>query len=187
MADETVFYILGGALVVLALVVSSIGVRGKSSFPSSRGAMAGGLSIVGALVIATGAYAVQSAREEQQHREDEQAEEEAHATEEAEQDGAGDAGGTEELAVSSPEDGSLAYEPPALQSAPATITLAYDNPSPVIHNINLEVEGETIAESEDVTGAATEITAELAPGEYLYYCSIPGHRDGGMEGVLNVE
>ena len=40
-------------------------------------------------------------------------------------------GAAEELAVSSPEDGSLSYEPPALQSAPATITLAYDNPSPV--------------------------------------------------------
>ena len=193
MSVETAFYVLGGALVVIALVVSYIGVRGKSSFPAGRGAMVAGLAVVSVVVIGTASFAVALAREEQQHREDEQAEEEAHAEEEGATEGgqppgaAPTGGATEELAVSSPEDGSLAYEPPALQSAPATITLAYDNPSPVIHNINLEVEGETIAESEDVTDAATEITGELAPGEYLYYCSIPGHREGGMEGVLTVE
>jgi plastocyanin len=211
MSVETTFYVLGGALVVLALVVSYIGVRGKGSFPSSRGAMVGGLAVVAVVVIGTASFAVALAREEKEHRDHEQAEEEAHA-EEDERGSAADAGAapaaqekegtseggqppgaaptggaSEELAVSSPEDGSFVYEPPALQSAPATVTLAYDNPSPLVHNINLEVEGETIAESEDVAEGSTEVTAELAPGEYLYYCSIPGHREGGMEGVLTVE
>ena len=32
-----------------------------------------------------------------------------------------------------------------------------------------------------------EATAELVPGEYIYFCTIPGHREGGMEGTLTVD
>ena len=58
----------------------------------------------------------------------------------------------------------------------------------VTHNIYLQDAEETVvAESEDVAGGAVEISAELPPGEYFYYCNIPGHREGGMEGTLTVQ
>ena len=90
--------------------------------------------------------------------------------------------------MTSPEDGSLEFEPPRLAAEAGTITLAYDNPSPITHNIFLQDTEETvIAESESIAEGEVEISAELPPGEYFYYCDIPGHRDGGMEGTLTVQ
>jgi uncharacterized cupredoxin-like copper-binding protein len=46
------------------------------------------------------------------------------------------------------------------------------------------IEGES---SETVTGANTEVTLDLEPGEYTFYCPVGNHRAGGMEGTLTVE
>jgi uncharacterized cupredoxin-like copper-binding protein len=31
-----------------------------------------------------------------------------------------------------------------------------------------------------------KLTLKLKPGRYVFYCSVPGHRQAGMEGTLNV-
>ena len=36
-------------------------------------------------------------------------------------------------------------------------------------------------------GGISEIDADLQAGEYTFFCSVPGHREGGMEGKLTVE
>ncbi len=33
----------------------------------------------------------------------------------------------------------------------------------------------------------TSVSAELAPGTYTFYCTVPGHREAGMEGTLTVK
>ena len=179
MDSQEIFYIGGGLLVVGALLVSFIGIRGKDSFPPSRGVMSAGIAVFLLLVAGTAAYAVASAREEQDHREEEQAHEEAEAAEEvAATEGEAPAEGAPPpqgkpaggpattLDVASPEDGSLVFDPTRLAAEAGTITLAYDNPSPVPHNIFLQDAEETVvAQSEDVTGGAVEISADLPPGE----------------------
>ncbi|MGH8906498.1 MAG: plastocyanin/azurin family copper-binding protein [Egibacteraceae bacterium] len=75
--------------------------------------------------------------------------------------------------------------------APATatageVTIALDNQSGLPHNVTIEgVQGDQpIVEAVN----AVEVgTVELEPRTYTYYCSIAGHREGGMEGQLTVQ
>ena len=36
-------------------------------------------------------------------------------------------------------------------------------------------------------GAVSKVNADVKAGEYTFYCSVPGHREGGMEGKLTVK
>jgi plastocyanin len=61
------------------------------------------------------------------------------------------------------------------------------NPSSLSHNVSLEgqgvdQEGETVGQ-----GGTSRVSVTLKPGTYTYYCSVPGHRQGGMEGTLTVK
>jgi hypothetical protein len=56
--SKTPFYIAGGVLVLFALLISAIGVRGAETFPSSKGARTAVCALAALLVAATMATAV---------------------------------------------------------------------------------------------------------------------------------
>lgn len=90
--DETLFYVVGGALVVLALLASFAGMR-SDAFPSGR-TLGGLLAVFAVLVVATASGAVMLARAEQEHRREElshEAEEAAHEEEIANEEAASQA------------------------------------------------------------------------------------------------
>jgi plastocyanin len=58
------------------------------------------------------------------------------------------------------------------------------NESGVEHD--LRIEGSEIA-TPIVTSGVAEGEGEIAAGEYEFFCSVPGHREGGMVGTLTVE
>jgi plastocyanin len=195
--NETLFYVFGIALVISALGVSAVGLR-IERFPPSRAVLAGVVVYFAALVGVTATFAVLNARDEEEAREAEQAEaaasepaggEEATTTPATTTTTTTQAapGGGETLELSSPADGGLSFEPSELSAEAGTVTIDYDNPSPVDHSIAIESGGQTLDESETGTNTTLTATADLEPGEYVYYCSVPGHREGGMEGTLTVQ
>jgi plastocyanin len=182
--EQTLFYVVGIVLVLLAVATSALGLRDRS-FPGSRGPFAAAFALFLLLVAATTTAAVISARDEQEHRESEEA---AEAAEEAEAGEEAAAGGGSTLELSAPEDGSLAFDPSSLQAQAGEVTIEFTNPAAIEHDVYIEQDGEDLAESDLIAdGEASTASAELDPGEYIYYCSVPGHREGGMEGTLTVE
>jgi plastocyanin len=98
----------------------------------------------------------------------------------------GGGGGGQTLTVTADEGGSLEWAPTQLNATAGSVTIELDNPSSTPHNV--EVEGGGVEEvSDTITESTASVTVDLQPGEYIYYCNVPGHQDAGMEGTLTVK
>jgi uncharacterized cupredoxin-like copper-binding protein len=91
------------------------------------------------------------------------------------------------LSIPVNEQGGLAYQFAAAEAPAGNVTVESKNPESIDHNI--AVEGDGVDEKGPVVkgGAVSKVTVDLQPGEYTFYCSVPGHREGGMEGKLTVK
>jgi mono/diheme cytochrome c family protein len=113
--NDTVFYILGLALVALALIASFAGLRFEK-FPATRPLLIGGIAIFALLVLGTATFAWRNAEDEQTQHEAELAE----ATEQSEAAGnAAEAGEEEgsEAAATETTTGTAATQASAEQGA----------------------------------------------------------------------
>jgi plastocyanin len=212
MSNETLFFVCGIALAVSAVVVSFIGLRVKS-FPGKAGPF---VALVFAVLIgATTTFAVLHAKDEDKakaaelSKADEEVEEEESSpveekskaapkpeTQQAPKDenkvapapkseaAAKGPGATLQLAASETD---LAFDKTSLTSKPGKVTIDFDNPAALEHNVAIEQNGKQIAISETLAKGKTSVSADLAPGTYTYLCTIPGHAEAGMEGTLTVK
>jgi plastocyanin len=95
-------------------------------------------------------------------------------------------GGGGELTLTADPGGELSWEPGTLSAPAGSVAITLVNESDVPHAV--EVEGNGVEEeSETITGSQTELTVDLEPGEYTYYCPVGNHRAAGMEGTLTVQ
>jgi plastocyanin len=205
MSNETLFYICGIALAVSAVSMSLIGLRVKS-FPGR----AFPVVVLWFVLLVGGAttFAVLHAKDEEKAKaaELEQAgreieKEESGAPKEggaAEKEGAGAApkpkgkpeggakgpGGTLQLAASPTQ---LAFDKKSLASKPGKVTIDFENPAALQHDVAIEKEGKIVAVSALIGEGKTSISANLAPGSYTFLCTVPGHAEAGMEGTLTVK
>jgi nitrite reductase (NO-forming) len=68
-----------------------------------------------------------------------------------------------------------------------TIILTVVNGDPVLHDLVIDEFGVTTGE---LTTADQTVVLEFVvdqPGQFTYYCSVPGHKEIGMKGILRVE
>ena len=81
----------------------------------------------------------------------------------------------------------LSYKFAGAEAPAGKITIESVNEQSTDHNI--AVEGDGVDEKGPVVkdGGTSKIDVDLKPGEYTFYCSVPGHREGGMEGKLTVK
>lgn len=200
---ETLFYVCGIAAAVSAVVVSFIGLKVKS-FPGK----AFPIVVLWFAILIGGAatFSVLHAKDEEEHKaaEFEKAGEEfeAEGADEAAEDAGGgekaggEGGGAAEAAVQGPggtlriaaDPTDIAYDKASLASKPGKVTIDLSNPSAISHDIAIEDDaGKEIAGSELIAEGDTEVTAELAAGTYTFFCTVPGHREAGMEGPLDVK
>jgi uncharacterized cupredoxin-like copper-binding protein len=97
----------------------------------------------------------------------------------------------------------LAFEPARIEAAPGEVLeLRLVNRGALVHDLTIDeapvefavVEsggraGGTRADLHFALDARRSMAVQVRvaePGEYLFYCSVPGHRQSGMEGILSV-
>jgi plastocyanin len=169
------FHVVGALFAAWAVAVAVLGIT-REGFPRRRaeGIAAGAVSVLLALgAIGTAIYT--SATEEE--------EEGAEAKEPAAEKAPGGGRGLELEADAS----ALKFDRDSLEAAAGRVTISMRNPSAAQHDVSIE--GGGVDEKGKVVGrgGTSTVTADLKPGEYTFYCSVPGHRQGGMEGKLTVE
>jgi len=83
--------------------------------------------------------------------------------------------------------GATLYQFGSAEAQPGAVTFNSVNESATPHDIALE--GNGVNEKGDVVqdGGTSTFEADLQPGEYTFFCTVPGHREGGMEGTLTVK
>jgi uncharacterized cupredoxin-like copper-binding protein len=91
------------------------------------------------------------------------------------------------LEIPADPSGGLAYTFGAAEAPAGALEIDSPNESSIPHNI--AVDGNGVDEKGPVVknGAVSTVSVDLEPGEYAFYCSVPGHRQGGMEGKLTVK
>jgi plastocyanin len=92
-----------------------------------------------------------------------------------------------ELDIPADPNGSLAYQFANAEGQPGQVTIKSVNKASIDHDISLE--GNGVDEHGKIVkdGGTSQIQVTLKPGKYTFYCSVPGHREGGMEGTLTVK
>lgn len=116
----------------------------------------------------------------------------AESTEEAGGEGGGGGeeagGGGATVEFETPSGGQLAYTASEASTSAGKVTIDFNNVQPIPHDVAIEdSSGKTLGQTETISESSSSTTINLKPGEYTFYCSVPGHREAGMEGTLTVK
>jgi plastocyanin len=134
----------------------------------------------------TGAAGVAQEAEEKAEEAGEEVEGKAEEVEKEAEGGSAGSGGTVE--VEADPSGNLAFTSDNITAKAGKDTINFTNSSPVPHDVHIEdSSGKEIGGTEIVSEGADSAEVELKPGTYTYFCSVPGHRQAGMEGTLTVK
>jgi plastocyanin len=187
-ADFTAFHVVGIIFACWAVLVTVLGIT-RPDFPGPAERVVEVISVL--LAVSTVGLAIGTAKSEKK-------EEAEAATAKAKANpkpspSAGAAAptptqkGASQLKLTADPTGNLKFNTDALSAKAGTVRITLTNPAPVEHNVTLQTPqgvkgGPTVGK-----GGTSTVTAPLKAGTYTYYCSVPGHREAGMQGTLTVK
>jgi plastocyanin len=96
---------------------------------------------------------------------------------------AGGGGATVQIKTAS----GISYDSTSVEASSGEVTIEYTNDSGLQHNVTLEGSGVDGEATDTITEGSADLTVNLEPGEYTFYCSVDSHRGQGMEGTLVVK
>lgn len=112
----------------------------------------------------------------------------AKESEKSESEEGSSGGGGASVEIEANPEGNLEYATKSATAEAGKVTVDFKNESPVPHDVAIESEGgETVGKTELVAEGSDSTTVTLKPGTYHYFCTVPGHRQAGMEGTLTVK
>jgi plastocyanin len=97
-------------------------------------------------------------------------------------------GGSSTLAFEADPNGELAYTSTSESAKAGKVTVEFKNPQALTHDVAIEdSSGKEVGATELIADGSDSTTVDLKPGTYTYFCTVPGHREAGMEGTLTVK
>jgi plastocyanin len=99
----------------------------------------------------------------------------------------GGGGGGQTLQLAADPGGALKFDQTSLEASAGKVTIDFTNDSSLSHNVTIDGPGVEDEGTDTIKGSTANITLDLKPGKYTFYCSVDGHRAAGMEGTLVVK
>jgi plastocyanin len=160
------FYVSGGVLACGAVALAAFGIT-HPDFPGSDGRARLVMAATALLVVATMTTGVVTAGRE---------------TAEA----GAPAASTHTLRIAADPSGRLAFDRRQAAVDAGRVRIDFTNRAPVAHDVTIARGTKVVVATKPIQGASATVTADLARGTYVFFCSVDGHRQAGMQGTLSV-
>jgi plastocyanin len=97
-------------------------------------------------------------------------------------------GGSSKVSLEANPEGQLEYNTKSLSAKAGQVSVDFTNSASLPHNVTIESSsGEKVGATPTFSGGSKTLSVNLKPGTYKFFCSVPGHRQAGMEGTLTVK
>jgi plastocyanin len=98
------------------------------------------------------------------------------------------AAGGQTLSLAANAEGNLKFDTTSLSAKAGKVTINFTNKASLEHNVTVaSSSGAVVGATPTFQGGSKSVELTLTPGTYKFYCSVPGHRQAGMEGTLVVK
>ena len=97
-------------------------------------------------------------------------------------------GGGSTVNISTPSGSDLAFDQKSVSAKAGNVTIDFNNAQPLQHDVAVaDSSGKVLGQTDLVSSSTATTSVNLTPGTYTFYCTVPGHREAGMEGTLTVK